>query len=153
MRSFLMVGRNRVPFAAACVATLALACGGEQSAEGAQSRESGPPTAIIVQPADGATLAGPDVSIEMAVQGISLARAGVDSANTGHLHLFINRDLTSEGELIPVGDGVVHFGLAQSEHVFEGLETGEYVVIVVLGDHMHVRIPGSQTDTVRITVQ
>ena len=153
MRSFMMVGHNHVSFAAACVATLVLACGGEQSAEGAQTEESGPPTATIVQPADGATLTGPDVGVEMAVRGISLARAGVDSANTGHLHLFINRDLTPEGEVIPVGDGIVHFGLAQSEHVFEGLEPGEYVVIVVLGDHMHVRIPGSRTDTVRITVR
>jgi hypothetical protein len=153
MRSILMVSRNRVPYAVACVATLVLACGSEQSAEGAQTQESVPPTAVIVQPADGATLSGPDLSIEMAVQGISLARAGVDSANTGHLHLFINRDLTPEGQAIPVGDGIVHFGLAQSEHVFEGLEPGEYVVIAVLGDYMHVRIPGSRTDTVRITVQ
>jgi len=153
MRSFLMVSRNHVTFAVACVATVVLACGGEQSAESAQTQELGQPTAIIVQPTDGATMAGPDVSVEMAVQGISLARAGVDSVNTGHLHLFINRDLTPEGEVIPVGDGVVHFGLAQSEHVFEGLEPGEYVVIVVLGDYVHVRIPGAQTDTVRITVQ
>ena len=153
MRSFRTVRRYCIPFTIACVVTLAAACRGERSAEEGQQQESGPPTAIIVQPSDGATLAGPDVKVEMAVRGISLARAGVDSANTGHLHLFINRDLTPEGEVIPVGDGVVHFGLAQSEHVFELLEPGEYVVIVVLGDYLHVRIPGSQTDTIRITVQ
>ena len=111
------------------------------------------PTVEIVRPADGASLEGPDVQIELAVQYVSLAPAGTDEPNTGHLHLFFNRDLTPEGEVIPVGEGIVHLGQAQSEYMMEGLEPGEHVVIAVLGDWAHVRIPGAATDTVRVTVQ
>jgi hypothetical protein len=130
-----------------------LACGGQDSEVQPQSEESVPPTAQIVQPTEGVTLDGPDVLVRLAVQGISLAPAGMDSANTGHLHLFVNQQLTPEGEVIPAGEGTIHLGLAQSEHLLTGLEPGEYLVIAVLGDYLHTRIPGSRTDTVRFTVR
>jgi len=135
------------------ITALFLACSGEDSDEQPQSEESVPPTAHIVQPTEHATVDGPDVLVRLAVQGISLAPAGLDSANTGHLHIFVNHDLTPEGEVIPAGEGIIHLGLAQSEHLLAGLEPGEYLVIAVLGDYLHARIPGSRTDTVRFTVR
>lgn len=135
------------------IAGLITACGGGNSNDMSQSEEEVPPTVEIVQPADQAVLDGPDVLVQLAVSGISLAPAGVDSANTGHLHLFVNRDLTPEGEAIPAGEGIIHMGSAQSEHLLTGLEPGEYTVIAVLGDYLHVRIPGSRTDTVHFTVR
>ncbi|MDH3458008.1 MAG: DUF4399 domain-containing protein [Gemmatimonadota bacterium] len=111
------------------------------------------PTAEIVQPADGTSVSGPNVTVELAVEHVNLAPAGTNEPNTGHLHLFINRDLTPEGEVIPVGEGIVHLGQAQREYLMEGLAPGEYVVIAVLGDWAHVRIPGAITDTARIVVQ
>ena len=135
------------------LAAFAVSCGEEQRSESAQADAVSVPAAEIVAPVTGVTVDGPDVRFQLGVSGISLVPAGVDSANTGHLHLFINHDLTPEGTVIPAGDGIVHLGLAQSEHVLEGLESGEYTVIVVLGDYLHVRIPGSQTDTVRFNVR
>ena len=135
------------------LAALIVSCGGEQQSESAQTDAVTVPAAEIVAPVTGVTIDGPDVRFQLSVSGISLVPAGVDSANTGHLHLFINHDLTPEGSVIPAGDGIVHLGLAQSEYVLEGLESGEYTVIVVLGDYLHVRIPGSQTDTARFIVR
>jgi hypothetical protein len=135
------------------LAAFAVSCGGEQQSESAQADAANIPAAEIIAPVTGVTVDGPDVRFQLGVSGISLAPAGVDSANTGHLHLFINHELTPEGTIIPAGDGIVHLGLAQSEHVLEDLEPGEYTVIVVLGDYLHARIPGSQTDTVRFNVR
>ena len=138
---------------AAGIAALFLACGGADTDEQSQSEEVVPPTAQILQPTEGASLEGPDVLVQLGVEGISLAPAGLDSINTGHLHLFVNHDLTPEGEVIPAGEGIIHLGLAQSEQQLTGLEAGEYTVIAVLGDYLHVRIPGSRTDTVHFTVR
>jgi hypothetical protein len=112
-----------------------------------------PPSAVIVAPVVGASLSVADVTIELAAEHLTLAPAGTQEPNTGHLHLFINHDLTPEGEPIPQGEGIVHLGKAQTEHALEGLEPGDYTVIAVLGDWAHVRIPGAITDTVRFTVQ
>lgn len=111
------------------------------------------PAAVIVSPADGATLDGPDVQVDLGVENIALAAAGMNEPGTGHLHLFINRDLTPVGEVIPAGEGIVHLGKPQSGYLLEGVEPGEYTIIAVLGDWAHVRLTEAHTDTVRIVVQ
>lgn len=120
----------------------------------AQEMSAAPvPTAVISEPEEGAHVPGPDVTVRLAAEHFTLAPAGTQEPNTGHLHLFLNRDLSPEGEMVPQGeDGIVHLGKAQTEHVFEGLEPGEYTLIAVVGDWAHVRIPGSATDTVRFMV-
>jgi hypothetical protein len=110
------------------------------------------PAAVIVAPADGAMLTGPDVTVELAAEHITLAPAGTMEPNTGHLHLFLNHDLTPEGEVVPTGEGIVHLGQAQTTHVFQGLQPGDYTVIAVLADGAHVRLSGAATDTVRFMV-
>jgi hypothetical protein len=124
--------------------------GGDQQDAGS---ESGVPAAVIVSPADGATVTGPDVQVDLAVENITLAAAGTNEPGTGHLHLFINHDLTPVDEVIPAGDGIVHLGRPQSGYLFEGAEPGEYTIIAVLGDWAHVRIAEARTDTIRIVVQ
>ena len=111
------------------------------------------PAAVIVSPADGATVPGPNVQVDLAVENIALAAAGMNEPGTGHLHLFINHDLTPVGEVIPAGEGIVHLGRPQSGYLMEGLEPGEYTIVAVLGDWAHVRIAEARTDTVRIVVQ
>lgn len=110
------------------------------------------PAAVIVAPADGAMLTGPDITVDLAAENIQLAPAGTMEPNTGHLHLFLNHDLTPEGEVIPTGEGIVHLGQAQTEHVFQGLQPGDYTLIAVLADGAHVRLSGAATDTVRFMV-
>jgi hypothetical protein len=118
-------------------------------------REEAPPPApraVILEPTVDSIVPGPDVTIELTAEHVTLAPAGTQEPNTGHLHLFINHDLSPEGEPIPQGEGIVHLGKAQTEYTFEGVEPGDYTVIAVLGDWAHVRIPGSVTDTVRFSV-
>jgi hypothetical protein len=129
-------------------------CGGEADQTRQQpAAEEALRAAVILAPTDGDTLAGPGVQVQLAVEGIELQPAGTDLPNTGHLHLYVNHDLTPEGEPIPSEDGIVHLGKAQTEYVFAGLAPGDYTVVAVIGDHLHVRIPGVATDTVRITVR
>lgn len=127
-----------------------MACGG-----GSEEGSGGLATARaeIVEPAAGATLAGPNVRVVLAAHGVEIVPAGTDQPNSGHFHLFLNQSVTPEGETIPAGiPGVVHLGGGQSEHVFEGLQPGEYTVIVQLGDLAHVPLAGVAQDTVRFAV-
>jgi hypothetical protein len=109
--------------------------------------------AVIVAPVAGETVSGPSVRVELAVENIALRPAGVDESDSGHLHLFIDRDLTPAGEVIPSEDGIVHLGKAQTEHLLEALAPGEHTVIAVLGDYLHIRIADARTDTVRFSVR
>jgi len=137
-----------------CLALVALgACGSESGDQDAAATQSAVPTAVIVSPTDGSTFDGPAVQVDLGVENIALAAAGVNEPGTGHLHLFINHDLTPVGEVIPAGDGIVHLGKPQSGFLMEGTAPGEYTIIAVLGDWAHVRLAEARTDTVRIVVQ
>ncbi len=111
------------------------------------------PMAVIVAPQDGDEITGPNFTIQLAAENIALRPAGVDEPNSGHLHLFIDREPTPVGEVIPNEPGIVHLGQAQTEFLLEGLEPGEHVVIAVLADYLHVALPEAKTDTVRFTVR
>jgi hypothetical protein len=132
----------------ALVTAVFAACGTGKSAEDQPS----PPTVEIAAPTEGATVLGGPVELRLTVTHLELRPAGTDEPNTGHHHMFVNRDIVAEGAVIPAEEGVVHLGAAQTFHVFESLEPGTYTVIAVLGDHQHTRIRGAKTDTVRFTV-
>lgn len=131
-----------------CLAAV-IACGGSEEQDERSEPAAG---AVILEPTDGAVLTGPDVHVIMTAHGIEIVPAGENRPNSGHLHLFLDRDITPVGEVIPTEEGIVHFGLAQTEHTFEELEPGQHTIVAVLGDWTHVRMP-VVTDTVRVTVQ
>ncbi|NIN72500.1 MAG: DUF4399 domain-containing protein [Gemmatimonadetes bacterium] len=111
------------------------------------------PAAVILTPQDGDEVTGPSFTIQLAAENIALRPAGVDEPNSGHLHLFIDREPTPAGQVIPNEPGIVHLGQAQTEYLLEGLEPGEHVVIAALADYLHVRFPDARTDTVRFRVR
>jgi hypothetical protein len=125
----------------------------EAEPEREAAMEESAPAAVIVAPHDGDEIAGSAVTIQLAAEHITLRPAGVDQPNSGHLHLFIDRDPTPAGEVIPNEPGIVHLGQAQTEYTLEGLEPGEHVVIAALADYLHVRLPDAKTDTVHFTVR
>jgi hypothetical protein len=129
-------------------------CGQKPAQEQEQVQAAAPPVpqAVIVAPMEGAMVTGPDVKIELAAHDVTLAPAGTMELGTGHLHLFINHDVTPEGDVIPTGEGIVHLGQAQTEYTMEGVAPGNYTVIAVLADGAHVRLPGALTDTVHFMV-
>jgi hypothetical protein len=112
------------------------------------------PRATIMAPADGAEfVAGDTVRIVLEVEHLTLAPAGTDQVGTGHHHLLVNRSLADSTSAIPADSGFVHLGQAQTEHVLTDLSPGRYEVIAVLGDYLHVPIPGQQRDTVTFVVR
>ena len=120
-----------------------LGCGGASEASRVE----------IGEPADGATVTGPDVRVVLQAHGVEIVPAGVEQPNSGHHHLFMDVPVTAAGEPIPAGPGIVHLGGAQTEHTFEGLAPGEHVLIATLGDWLHVPIESVGADTVRFTIQ
>ena len=124
-----------------------LACGGADRT----ATDTAVVQALILAPIGGADLSAPPVTITLDVRNLVIRPAGTDEPNSGHHHLFINRDIVPEGEVILSGPGIVHLGAGQSEHVLD--TPGTYRVIAVLGDHEHARIPGAKTDTVQFVVR
>jgi hypothetical protein len=151
MRSRLQREIERAAIVAAALAVLLSGCRGSEPEADQPVAEAA--AAAIVVPSDGDMVSGSSIKVELAVENIALRPAGVDEPNTGHLHLFIDRDLTPAGEVIPNENGIVHLGKAQTEHLFEELVPGEHTVIAVLGDYLHARIPDARTDTVRFSVR
>ena len=107
----------------------------------------------ITQPQNGATVTGPDVTVTLQAMGLRIVEAGVFEPGTGHHHIFVNTDVTPMGDVIPAGQpGITHLGLAQTEHVLEGLAPGEYRLIAVVGDGAHISLDPPVHDTVVFTV-
>jgi len=128
-----------------------LACGGE-AAETADY-DANQIAVEIVTPDSPGPFNGTLLILTLAVDNITLAPAGSMEPNTAHHHLFVNRDIVPEGEVIIAEEGVVHLGAGQAGYTFENLEPGSYTLIAVLGDHAHVRIPGAKTDTVKFEIR
>ena len=84
---------------------------------------------------------------------MEIAPAGTMDPGTGHHHLIVNADLTPAGEAIPATDGThIHFGQGQTEHEMTDLESGDYTIIAVVADGLHVPLQPWVVDTVRFTV-
>ncbi len=149
--------RNVVIAAAALFAVAGCGAGGTADAEreaagvGEAVDAAALPAVQILEPADEAELSG-DVRVVLGASNIQIAPAGDTLPNSGHHHLFLNRETTPEGEPIPAGEpDIVHLGQAQTEYTFSDLEPGEYTLVAVIGDLVHRVIP-QVTDTVRFRV-
>ncbi|MBU6960096.1 DUF4399 domain-containing protein [Pseudomonas sp. CVAP len=93
--------------------------------------------AYIVSPADGATV-DKTFKVRFAVEKISLAPAGDQTAHTGHHHLLIDVDtLPAENMPIPADANHLHFGKAQTETEVT-LTPGKHTLQLELGDKNHV---------------
>jgi hypothetical protein len=140
---------------------LVMACGGEPGGGDAAAQPEGTPAGAlpekivtIARPAAGDTVAGPSVTVEMSVQGFALLPAGDSTPNSGHLHLFLDRDLSPAGIPIPTEPGfVIHIGTGAGEYTFESVAPGEHFLIAVVGDAVHVPLQPWVVDTVRFTVR
>lgn len=107
----------------------------------------------IVEPADGATVAGRSVRVVLEAQGVPIVPAAEQRPGTAHHHLYLDTDLGAPGDTIPAGvTGILHLGRAQTEFVFDSLAPGEHRIIALLADAWHVPLSPSAADTVRITV-
>ncbi len=151
---------DKLTRAASLMLMVALATGcGEGSREeepdsGAGDEESAPSMAVrLVEPADGAVIDGSSVRIVFEVEGLEIVPAGTVQPRSGHHHLLVNTDLTPAGQPIPATPGVhIHLGQAQTDYTLTDLEPGDYRVIAVVGDAVHVPLDPLVVDTVTFTV-
>ena len=132
MTTSVSLGRRavlQVPVVAAVASVPTLAVAGSTPAKDAY--------AYFIWPTDGERIRGP-FWCRFGLRNMGVAPAGVDVANTGHHHLFIDVDESlSAGLPIPADKKHIHFGSGQTETRLE-LPPGKYSMQLVLGDANHV---------------
>jgi hypothetical protein len=134
-------------------------CGGEPASEPPASE---PATATaapmrtveITAPMEGDTVQGPTVMVRLAAHGFTVVPAGDTTANSGHHHLFLDRDVSPAGAPIPGEPGfIIHLGSGADSLALTAVEPGEHRLIAVVGDAGHVPLDPALTDTVRFVVR
>jgi hypothetical protein len=92
--------------------------------------------------------------VTLEVAGLSIAMAGDTTPNTGHHHLFLDRDLTAPDTPVPAEPGyIVHMGDASTSYTFETVTPGEHRLIAVVGNGLHIPLQPWVVDTVRFVVR
>lgn len=125
-----------------------------ESAAPAIERTPSPEGARVyfITPADGDTVANP-LTIEFGIEGMSVVRAGVEEAASGHHHLVIDAELPPLDAPIPASDQYIHFGDASTSTTIE-LEPGEHTLQLILGDYRHIpHDPPVTSGVITITVE
>jgi Domain of unknown function (DUF4399) len=107
---------------------------------------------FITEPKDGATVSSP-VAVKFGIEGMDVAPAGTEKANSGHHHLIVDGTVADMKAAIPADDNHKHFGKGQTEATVE-LKPGEHTLQLVLGDHNHVpHNPPVVSPVIKITVK
>ena len=86
---------------------------------------------------------------------MGIAPSGVEKANVGHHHVFIDTTLTAEEETqaITVDERHVHFGKGQTETMLS-LPPGKHTLQLVLGDWTHIPFkPLVKSEVITISVK
>lgn len=123
--------------------------GAGEAAEGMSERR-----VVIARPEAGDTVEGPTVTVELDAHGFQVVPAGDTTPNSGHHHLFLDRDVSPADEPIPAEEGhIVHMGDGSTTFTFEGVEPGDHRLIAVVGDAIHVPVSPPLQDTVEFTVR
>lgn len=142
--------------AAAALALLGAACGESDSptiSTGPSASPTQAPEASvrITSPADGTEVGGNVVAVEVAATDVQIkAPDGDKSGTTGHYHVFVDREPTPVGQVVPVEPGIVHSAIAPV--TLTGLSPGEHTITVALGNGLHERI-GPPSSPVKVYVK
>jgi hypothetical protein len=113
---------------------------------------------MIMVPADGDTIAVDSVNVMVMVEGVKIVPvASATSAmvpGEGHLHLFLDKDVTPPGAPIPTGDpAIVHMGDGATAHTFMKLAKGPHRIISVFAFTDHSPDMSVASDTVNFVVK
>ena len=95
---------------------------------------------------------GNTVRIPVDIEGFDVvAPDGDTSGDSGHFHVFVDREPVELGETIPVERGIVHS--PDNPIWVVGLEPGSHDLTVVVGDGTHKRIHGDLEETLTVDVE
>ena len=139
------------------VCALGLAACGAPADEPAQEETPPPPppafTVSILEPAEGAVVTGPVVTVRLAAS-VPILPAGDLTPNTGHHHLYLDAEQTAATVPVPTVPGsIVHMGNAASEFRFDSVQPGTHRLIAVVADGVHVPLQPWVVDTITFTVR
>ena len=146
-------GRSFAPRALALASAAALFLAVGVQAESGLPRAERPEGARVyfITPADGDETTSP-VVVRFGLEGMGVAPAGIEKANTGHHHLVVDAALPPEDLPIPSTENYRHFGGGQTEVSLE-LAPGEHTLQLILGDQFHVpHDPPVVSERITITV-
>ena len=109
-------------------------------------------TVFFITPGDGETLTSP-VTVEFGLSGMSVVKAGVNEAHSGHHHLLVDTNPPNMELPIPANANHIHFGDGSTSTEL-ALEPGEHTLRLLLGDHLHIpHDPPIMSDTITITIK
>ena len=131
-----------------------IACGGGSDTDALETsmEESETDSVTIVTPMNGAQISGTQINVNLS-STVPILPAGDLTEGTGHHHLYLNAELTAADQPVPTVPGsIVHMGDASSTFTFEDVEPGDYTIIAVVADGVHVPLAPWVVDTVTFTV-
>ena len=117
------------------------------------------PSITITSPADGATVKGPKVKVDVAVSNWQLAPAGSPAAEgSGHLHFFIDTSASAVpiGQAIPPTDAnpaYIHAGKDPLTSRELTLSPGKHTITVVMGNTGHVALDTPAPKSITVIVE
>ena len=147
------VFRLPAPARAAAMAASMVLCAGPLAAQPERSPAPEGAYAYFISPAHGETVAQ-SFTVRFGLEGMGVAPAGVERANTGHHHLLINLEEPPRMDRpLPANDQVQHFGGGQTQTTLR-LEPGQHTLQLLLGDHTHTpHAPPVLSEKITITVR
>ena len=154
-RNTTMPSRRGLVLVVTLLLTAGAACGSDDTPDSASNgpttTEATGPSVEIAAPEDGVSVKGNVVTLDLTVEDFEIVKADGDtSGETGHFHIFIDKEPVRAGETIDKVPGIVH--TTEDPAVLTGLTTGEHRIVVVLGDGAHKRVGGAQ-DEITVTVE
>jgi hypothetical protein len=110
------------------------------------------PHVFFTAPADKANVSSP-VKVTMGAEAFTIEPAGVVKEGAGHLHIMIDTDCITAGQLVPKDATHLHYGKGQTEAEIE-LPTGSHILCLQAADGAHIALTGDgMTHTISITVK
>ncbi len=111
------------------------------------------PSVKIVSPKHSATVTAP-LLVHLKASHIEIVPAdGKEEAGKGHLHLFVDVDVTPAEAPIPKTPQILHLGSGKDTVTVTTLAPGTHRLIAVIGDGAHKQIAGAHADTITVTVK
>ena len=106
----------------------------------------GAPRVFFVSPDDGATISSDfDLQMEFGIENYEISPIPEEfetpRSDVGHFHVGVDTDCLPVGEIIPQGEGWVHFGDGSNTFALQ-VEAGSYQLSLQLGDDEHRTLEG-----------
>ncbi|MFN2202231.1 MAG: DUF4399 domain-containing protein, partial [Caldilineaceae bacterium] len=109
------------------------------------------PSVFFVSPTDGEVVISP-FDVEMGAAGLAVEPAGEIHEGAGHMHILVDEDFVTPGDVILTTDKMIHFGQGQLTTTLD-LEPGVHTLRLQFANGAHIALDGDQyRDEITVTV-